>query len=322
MKQDIETLYNTIIEGNIISLSKAITLIESNKADDKEKRELLIQKAKTYNSKSIRIGITGTPGVGKSTFIEAIGLKYINQGLKVAVLAIDPSSKITKGSILGDKTRMELLAKEKNAFIRPSPTGGELGGITARTRETVILCELAGYDIILIETVGVGQSETAVKSIVDLFILLLQPGGGDDLQGIKKGVVELADLIIINKSDGENEKLSNITKNDYNRAMKLIGNKNKILKCSALTGMGIDEIVLEIDNLFDELYKNNLIKSKRLQQEINWFNRELEKELINKVFTNKNILNLNNKLSDSIMKNELSIYDAIDIIIDKIKINK
>jgi len=322
MKQDIETLYNTIIEGNIISLSKAITLIESNKADDKEKRELLIQKAKTYNSKSIRIGITGTPGVGKSTFIEAIGLKYINQGLKVAVLAIDPSSKITKGSILGDKTRMELLAKEKNAFIRPSPTGGELGGITARTRETVILCELAGYDIILIETVGVGQSETAVKSIVDLFILLLQPGGGDDLQGIKKGVVELADLIIINKSDGENEKLSNITKNDYNRAMKLIGNKNKILKCSALTGMGIDEIVLEIDNLFDELYKNNLIKSKRLQQEINWFNRELEKELINKVFTNKNILNLKNKLADSIMKNELSIYDAIDLIIDKIKINK
>jgi len=322
MKQDIETLYNTIIEGNIISLSKAITLIESNKADDKEKRELLIQKAKTYNSKSIRIGITGTPGVGKSTFIEAIGLKYINQGLKVAVLAIDPSSKITKGSILGDKTRMELLAKEKNAFIRPSPTGGELGGITARTRETVILCELAGYDIILIETVGVGQSETAVKSIVDLFILLLQPGGGDDLQGIKKGVVELADLLIINKSDGENEKLSNITKNDYNRAMKLIGNKNKILKCSALTGMGIDEIVLEIDNQFDELYKNNLIKSKRLQQEINWFNRELEKELINKVFTNKNILNLKNKLADSIMKNELSIYDAIDLIIDKIKINK
>ena len=199
---DVDQLYAGILSGDIVHLSKAITLIESTNPKHKKSDRLLIDKCMTHAGDSIRIGITGTPGVGKSTFIESYGSFLIEQGTKIAVLTIDPSSQISKGSILGDKTRMDKLSIAEMAFIRPSPAGDSLGGVARKTRETIILCEAAGFKRILIETVGVGQSETAVHSMVDIFLLLLLPGGGDELQGIKRGILELVDVLAINKSDG------------------------------------------------------------------------------------------------------------------------
>src|SRR6056297_66269 len=242
-----------IRNGNRTILSRAITLIESTKAEHQDLAQDIIEQCLPETGESIRIGITGVPGVGKSTFIETLGNYIIGKERKLAVLAIDPSSTRTRGSILGDKTRMETLANNDQAFIRPSPTGGSLGGVARKTRETIYLCEAAGYDTIFIETVGVGQSETAVHSMVDFFLLLMLAGAGDELQGIKRGIMEMADTIAINKADGENIPKANLAKKEFENALHLFpvppsGWPPKVLTCSAMKNNGIAEIWGEVQN--------------------------------------------------------------------------
>ena len=239
MNKKSTTLLNEILQGNRRAMAKAITLLESTNIESSEQGQELLDSLLPHTGKALRIGITGVPGVGKSTFIEAFGLYLIEIGYRVAVLAVDPSCPITGGSIMGDKTRMKDLSQHPDSFIRPSPSSGVLGGVGRKTRETILICEAAGYEIIFVETVGVGQSETIVDSMVDLFMLLLLPNSGDELQGIKKGVLELADLIIINKSDGIMESQAITTQSEYRKAMQFFStSKNswepKILRCSSI----------------------------------------------------------------------------------------
>ena len=236
-----------VLAGSRRALARAITLIESTRADHREAAEALLHQLLPHAGRSVRIGITGVPGAGKSTFIEAFGLHVVEKGHRLAVLAVDPSSPRTGGSILGDKTRMEELSRDERAFIRPSPSGCTLGGVARRTRETMLVCEAAGYDVIVVETVGVGQSETAVADMVDMFLLLLVPGGGDELQGIKKGIVELADAVIVNKADGDLAQAANRAARDYKNALHLLAPTNAawtvpVLTCSALEHQGIDKV--------------------------------------------------------------------------------
>ena len=235
-----------LIAGDRATLARAITLVESTREDHRREAEALVERVLPASGKSIRLGISGSPGVGKSTFIEAFGQKIIADGHRVAVLAVDPSSRRTGGSILGDKTRMVELSRSPSAFIRPSPTGGTLGGVARRTRESIILCEAAGFDVVLVETVGVGQSETAVADMVDLFCLLLLPAAGDDLQGIKKGIVELAELLLVNKADGELKPKAQTAVADYRAALRLLRPisaqwQPEVLAVSAVTGEGLDQ---------------------------------------------------------------------------------
>jgi LAO/AO transport system kinase len=230
--------------GDRRAVAKAITLLESTRSDRSRLGEQILESVVSETGAAIRVGITGPPGVGKSTFIEALGLHLIAAGQRVAVLAVDPSSPVTGGSILGDKTRMERLSQEEAAFIRPSPSGGALGGVAHRTRETMLLCEAAGHDVVLVETVGIGQSEIAVRSMVDLFVLLLQPGAGDQLQGIKKGVLELADVLVVNKADGEQKPIAERTREDHVQALQLLRSTSAawrppVLVVSSLSGEGI-----------------------------------------------------------------------------------
>ena len=280
-----------ILAGNISFLSRAITLIESSNKKHQEKANIILNECLPHANKSIRIGITGVPGVGKSTFIEALGMQLTEKNKKVAVLAIDPSSSINKGSILGDKTRMEELVNNKHAFIRPSPAGSSLGGVAQKTRETIILCEAAGFDTIIIETVGVGQSETMVHSMVDFFLLLKIAGAGDELQGIKRGIIEMADAIIINKSDGENIRNASIAKVDFTRALHLYpqktsGWKPKVLTASALEGTGVNEVMEMIESYISLVKKNNFFVSNRNHQNISWLKAIIEKNLYDSFYKN------------------------------------
>jgi LAO/AO transport system kinase len=243
---DLDARIAAIAAGDRRALARAITLVESTRPEHRDEAEILIEHLLPRAGNSIRLGLSGVPGVGKSTFIEAFGLKLIERGHRVAVLAVDPSSRRTGGSILGDKTRMTELARTEAAFIRPSPTGGTLGGVARRTRESIILCEAAGFDVVLVETVGVGQSETAVADMVDLFCLLLLPTAGDELQGIKKGIVELAELLLVNKADGELTAKAKIAVGDYKAALRLLRPisplwQPEVLAVSAVTGAGMDE---------------------------------------------------------------------------------
>ena len=236
-----------LIAGDRAVLARAITLVESTREDHRREAETLVERVLPASGKSIRIGISGSPGVGKSTFIEAFGQKIIADGHRVAVLAVDPSSRRTGGSILGDKTRMEVLTRTTDAFIRPSPSGGTLGGVARRTREAIVLCEAAGFDVVIVETVGVGQSETTVADMVDLFCLLLSPAAGDELQGIKKGIVELAELIIVNKADGDLLATAKRTVGDYRAALRLIRPLSaswtpEVIAASAREGNGLDQV--------------------------------------------------------------------------------
>ena len=241
---EVEEHCRQVRAGDRRAVAKAITLLESTRSDRASLGEQILESVVSETGDAIRVGITGPPGVGKSTFIEALGLRLIEQGHRVAVLAVDPSSPVTGGSILGDKTRMERLSQEEGAFIRPSPSGGALGGVAHRTRETMLLCEAAGYDVVLIETVGIGQSEISVRSMVDLFALLLQPGAGDQLQGIKKGVLELADALVVNKGDGDQKTIAERTREDHVQALQLLRSTSAawrppVLVVSSLTGEGI-----------------------------------------------------------------------------------
>lgn len=285
-KFSLEELINRINSSDILGLSKGITLIESTLEKDRLMAEELLNKLLPKTGKSLRIGITGVPGVGKSTFIEAFGEYLIKEkNKKVAVLAIDPSSQQTKGSILGDKTRMEKLAANPNAFIRPSPSGKSLGGVANKTRETLLLCEAAGYDVTIIETVGVGQSETAVKSMTDFFLLLMLSGAGDELQGIKRGIMEMADLLAINKADGDNVKMANMAKAAYKNALHLLPPHEfnwtpTATTCSSLTGNGIDSIWNTIENYYQQLEPNGSITAIRKKQQKEWLRETLQNRLM------------------------------------------
>lgn len=266
-----------ILSGNRRSLAKAITLIESKRDDHRVKGQELLEKVLPSSGNSIRIGITGTPGVGKSTFIESFGLYLISQGHKVAVLAVDPSSPISGGSIMGDKTRMEKLSQNESAFIRPSPSSGSLGGVAGKTRETALLCEAAGYDVILIETVGVGQSEFEVASMVDFFLVLMLPNAGDELQGIKKGILELADSIVINKVDGDSINMASQTKANYTGALQIIHPtsfwKPEVQLISSLENRNIDGVWEMIQRYKLEAMANGELQEKRTNQNRNWMQK-------------------------------------------------
>lgn len=279
-----DKLVKGILNQNITHLSQAITLIESTNPKHAAQANTILKQCLPHANNSVRIGITGVPGVGKSTFIEAFGKHLTANGKRVAVLAIDPSSTITKGSILGDKTRMEVLAKDKNAYIRPSASGDSLGGVARKTRETIILCEAAGFDIILIETVGVGQSETAVHSMVDFFLLLKLAGAGDELQGIKRGIIEMADAIAINKADGNNEKAAKLAKVEFNRALHLYPQKAsgwipKVTLCSALQNKGIADIWKLISGYMELTKGNDYFNKKRTEQNKFWLIQTIENRL-------------------------------------------
>ena len=293
-KPSTQDLVSGITSGNITALSRAITLIESTNPAHSQKANEIINACLPHANTSIRIGITGVPGVGKSTFIEAFGLHLTSLGKKVAVLAVDPSSTLSRGSILGDKTRMEDLVKDKNAFIRPSPSGDSLGGVARKTRETIILCEAAGFDTVIIETVGVGQSETAVHSMVDFFLLLKLAGAGDELQGIKRGIIEMADAIVINKADGENIKAAKTAKVEFNRALHLYpakasGWSPKVSLCSGLKREGISEVWEMIENYTTTTSDNGFFDSHRNNQNKFWLLQTIEERLKSNFYNSEKI---------------------------------
>ena len=269
-----------VLSGNRVVLSRAITLVESTLASDQELADQVVHQILPHSGKSIRIGITGVPGVGKSTFIESFGKRVVEKGHKLAVLAVDPSSQRTKGSILGDKTRMETLASDQRAFIRPTPAGSTLGGVSAKTREAMLLCEAAGYDVIFIETVGVGQSEIMVKGMVDFFLLLMLAGAGDELQGIKKGIIEIADAIAITKADGDNQKYAKKAKREYSNALHLFpvnesGWIPQVKICSAVENTGLEDIWDMVEAYKEQMEVKGYFNSQRAEQRINWLHEHI-----------------------------------------------
>ena len=280
---DIEALGSSILAGERRALARAITLVESERADHRAQAEALLERLAGARRQALRIGLSGTPGVGKSTFIEALGMYLIKQGKRVAVLAVDPSSARSGGSILGDKTRMNLLARESAAFIRPSPARSQLGGVARRSRDAVALCEAAGFDVVIIETVGVGQSETQVAGMADLFLLLLAPAGGDELQGVKRGIMEIADMILVNKADGELQSAAERTRADYAGALMLMRKRPEdpegfpLAMCvSALTGTGLKQVVEHIEILAEWRKEHGFWAARRAEQARGWFEEELQ----------------------------------------------
>jgi len=283
-----------ILSGSITHLSRAITLIESTLPKHQDTAMQIIEACMPHAGHSLRIGITGVPGVGKSTFIETLGKHITSQGLKLAVLAVDPSSEKSKGSILGDKTRMEELAADPLCFIRPSPSAGSLGGVARKTMETIILCEAAGYEIIFIETVGVGQSETTVRNMVDFFLLMMLPGAGDELQGIKRGIMEMADMLVVNKADGDNLHRAMTAKSEYQNALRLFPPPDSgwppiVETCSAVSGEGIKHIWRCINDYKVHTVKNNFFELNRKQQFINCLHETIKQELVNRFYGNMSL---------------------------------
>lgn len=285
-KMSVDEYVEGVKKGDRMILAKAITLIESNAPKDFDKAQRVLQALLPRTGHSLRIGITGVPGAGKSTFIEAFGQLLCQQGYKVAVLAVDPTSSITGGSILGDKTRMQKLSREPNCFIRPSPSGGTLGGVARKSRETMMLCEAAGCDVILVETVGVGQSETTVRSMVDFFMLVVLTGAGDDLQGIKKGIMELADAIVVNKADGDNLERAKVTQGEYERMVEFIrpateGWKTHAYRCSALQKTGLLELWAVMREFEKVTKKSGAFENRRQRQIIAWVKTMIDEHLHN-----------------------------------------
>ena len=293
----VDELVTGILNHDKVALSRAITLVESKSVTHLAKATEIIEKCLPHANKSVRIGITGVPGVGKSTFIEAFGTHLTGLGKKVAVLAVDPSSSISSGSILGDKTRMEDLVKDENAFIRPSASGDSLGGVARKTRETIILCEACGFDTIVIETVGVGQSETAVHSMVDFFLLLKLAGAGDELQGIKRGIIEMADAIVINKADGDNVKRAEMARTEFKRALHLYPVKAsewlpKVITASALNQEGIDAVWHLVSDFCESTKANTYFENHRKQQNRFWLLQTIEERLKHNFYNNSNVKNV------------------------------
>ncbi|MBT8221208.1 MAG: methylmalonyl Co-A mutase-associated GTPase MeaB [Bacteroidia bacterium] len=320
------TIAESIEQGDRVMLGRAITLVESKNPDHIAKADLLLSHIiKSGSGSALRIAISGAPGVGKSTFIDSLGIQIINEGLKVAVLSVDPSSDINKGSILGDKTRMEKLSVHADAFIRPSPAGNFLGGIAWRTREAMVLLEAAGYDIIFVETVGVGQSEHKVKEMVDCFVLLLLPGGGDELQGMKKGIVEMADILSIHKCDGDQIQLARQTQKEYQQALHLSPKKKinnwqaEVITTSSITGEGIDQLWKTIQIYQDQMVANGFFEQNRLNQNESWFNerialgiQEYVRSASGKSAIAKIKENLRRQKTDPIAASNLALQEILD----------
>ncbi len=311
MSLDINRLAEGVLEGDRRALARAITLIESGRADHRPRADALLERLLPHAGKSVRVGITGVPGVGKSTFIEAFGMHLIRQGRKVAVLAVDPSSPKSGGSILGDKTRMEELSREENAFIRPSPSGGTLGGVARRTREAMLICEAAGFDTAIVETVGVGQSETAVAEMVDMFLLLLAPGTGDELQGIKKGIVELADLIVVNKADGDLVIAAERVARDYGNALHLLRPSSpnwmpKVVTASSIGGMGVAAVWQEVLAFEAALQASGEIAHKRSAQAESWMWSEIQENLIAEFRASPAVREMISQLEGKVTKGRIS----------------
>jgi LAO/AO transport system kinase len=310
-----------VLDNDRTILGRTITLVESNSIAHIETAQAVLQQLLPHTGNSVRIGITGVPGAGKSTFIEAFGCSLIEQGHRVAVLAVDPSSTVTRGSILGDKTRMEMLAREKNAFIRPSPSGGTLGGVTRKSRETMLVCEAAGFDVILVETVGVGQSETMVRSMVDFFLLLMLAGAGDELQGIKKGIMELADGLLINKADGDNVNRAKLARADYNKALHYlapatVGWRTRAYTCSALTGDGIDKIWSVIEEFRQKTTESGFFEVRRRNQTVDWVYTMIDEHLTTRFFNHPKITAVLPQIKESVINGGLTATKAVQELLE------
>ncbi len=310
-----------ILKGNRSYLSRAITLAESTNIKHQRKASKIITGCLPHANNSVRIGVTGVPGVGKSTFIEVFGTYLTSLGKKVAVLAVDPSSSINRGSILGDKTRMEMLVKDQNAFIRPSPSGDSLGGVAKKTREAIVLCEAAGFDTILIETVGVGQSETAVHSMVDFFLLLKLAGAGDELQGIKRGIIEMADAIVINKADGDNIKHAKLAKVEFARALHLYPLKEsswqpKVLTCSALHTTNIDQVWNIIETYVQLTKSSNYFERHRNDQNKFWLLETINQQLKGAFYSDPAIQKAFEKQLEQVNSSKITPFDAAEYLLN------
>lgn len=310
-----------ILNGNRAILSQAITLIESSLPEHAEKAQQIIEQCLPHSGKSIRIGITGVPGVGKSSFIESIGILLTNNNHRLAVLAIDPSSERSKGSILGDKTRMENLSAQPNAFIRPSPSAGSLGGVARKTRESILLCEAAGFDVIFVETVGVGQSEVAVHSMVDFFLLLILAGAGDELQGIKRGIMEMADMLAITKADGKNKENAKRAAAEYASAIHLFpvsesGWSPQVLICSAHQNTGMENLWQKIVEYKYYVEKSGYFYERRKKQSLYWMNETIQENLRIRFYNDKEIQQMLKKLEQEVLDDKTSSFIAAQQIIN------
>ncbi|MEQ8472682.1 MAG: methylmalonyl Co-A mutase-associated GTPase MeaB [Marinoscillum sp.] len=315
-RPSLDELSKGIDQSDRVLLSRAITIVESKLPSDQDLATVLLDKILHKSGNSIRIGITGVPGVGKSTFIEAFGKSLTSLGKKVAVLSVDPSSSRSKGSILGDKTRMNELSMDPDAFIRPSPSGTSLGGVAARTRENILLCEAAGYDVILVETVGVGQSEIAVKNMVDFFLLLMLSGGGDELQGIKRGIMEMADLIVINKADGDNLKSAKMAKKAFENALHLFPPHESnwtvpVTLCSALEKSGIEEVWGIIQDFKDKTQHSGFFNNQRKLQNVTWLKELIKEKLESSFYTDEQKRTQIRLIEEKVSAGELSVRHAV-----------
>lgn len=312
-----EAYVEGILAADRTILSRAITLVESARHEHQEQAQEIVQACLYHAGDSIRVGITGVPGVGKSTFIEALGQQLLRKDHRIAVLAIDPSSTRTKGSILGDKTRMGELSKSDRAFIRPSPTSGSLGGVARKTRETIVLCEAAGFDTILVETVGVGQSETTVRSMVDFFLLLALAGAGDELQGIKRGIVEMADAVVINKAEEHNQQAVERAKRDFENALHLFptgdsGWSPPVLACSALTGYNIDTVWNAVMDYREATQGSGFFYEQRRRQARFWMHQTIEQRLLNDFMANEAVQDQLDEVEQAVVEGSLSPFAAAE----------
>ncbi len=318
---DVDTVVNGIMKGDRHMLSRAITLIESLKPEHERKAHEILDRCITKKTLSLRIGITGAPGAGKSTFIEALGELIINQGLTLAVLAIDPSSRQSKGSILGDKARMEKLAARKEAFIRPTASSGYLGGTSPKTHEAIVLCEAAGYDVILVETVGVGQSEVLVDTMVDFILLLMLPGSGDELQGIKRGIMEIADAVAITKTDGDQSGIAAISRAEFEAALRMMPVKHPVWKrevflTSALTGKGIKDVWENISEFFTAMRKENILETRRRKQLNSLLYTVLEEMLKKEFFSHPDVIASKESIERQVLSTEISPFSGAKKLIE------
>jgi LAO/AO transport system kinase len=317
----VSELAQQIVEGDRRALARAITIVESTRPDHREEAAALLTEVLPHTGGAIRIGISGAPGSGKSTFIEAFGLHLVEHGHRVAVLAVDPSSTRTGGSILGDKTRMGELTRSDSAFVRPSPTAGTLGGVARRTREVMLLCEAAGFDVVMVETVGVGQSEVAVAGMVDLFAVLVAPGAGDELQSIKRGIIELADIVVVNKNDGELAPAAKTTATDYSSALRLVRSKtqawtSRVVLVSALEGTGIDELWSTVEEFRSTLDATGELDRRRAEQAREWMWSEVSESLMDALRNDERVAELADRLEAAVTVGELAPAAAARQILD------
>lgn len=318
--RDAKALSLALMNGDRAALAQAITCIESG---PEEVTSEIVRLCLPHSGKSVRMGITGVPGVGKSTFIDTFGMALLEAGKKVAVLAVDPSSPISKGSILGDKTRMERLAADSRAFIRPSPSSETLGGVARKTRETILLCEAAGYDTILVETVGVGQSETAVHAMTDFFVLLMLAGAGDQLQGIKRGIMEMCDAMIITKADGNNAGNANRAKAEYASALHLFPAREDgwfppVMTTSALEGKGLEEVMRVMNEFVDWMQQRGLLEERRKKQNLSWLHETVRAGIVERFYHNPSVMEEVKKMEEAVTQGNLSPFQAAADLLKKV----